>query len=96
VELTAHAPGFVAVRARSDGAGWVVFSEAWSRDWKAAVNGAPVEAVRANDLFIAVPAPAGDATVELRYRPASFTAGAALSGAALLALAAMAARRGRR
>lgn len=75
----------LSVRARTDGAAYLVLSETYHAGWKAWDNGAPVPVLRADYAFVAVPlAQAGEHGVELRFVPTSWTAGCAVSGAALL------------
>src|SRR5262249_46933866 len=69
------------------GDGHVVVAEASQRGWRAAVDGAAAEVEPANLLFRSVAVPAGRHRVELRYRPASAGAGAALSVLGLVGLA---------
>ena len=54
--------------------------------WHAAVNGAPVPILQANYLFRGVIVPAGRATVDFDYAPASFRVGTMISFASLIAL----------
>lgn len=65
--------------------GFLVVADAYYPGWEAAVDGMAARLVRADYLFRAVKVPAGRHRVELRYRPASFTAGAVLSLLALVA-----------
>ncbi len=62
-------------------AGWIVLSESWHPDWKGFVNGAPAAIARAAGGFPAIPTPAGNATVEFRFQPPWWYAGALASGA---------------
>jgi uncharacterized membrane protein YfhO len=54
--------------------------------WRAQANGRDIEILRADGLFRAVPLPAGAHRIVFRYRPVSFSAGAALSLSALLTM----------
>ncbi len=75
----------LSVRARTDGAAYLVLSETYHAGWKAWDNGAPAPVLRADYAFMAVPlGQAGEHVVELRFAPASWTVGCAVSGAALL------------
>lgn len=68
----------------TQGAGYLVISETYHRGWRAWDNGAPVPVLRADYAFMAVPlAQAGPHAVELRFQSVSWTAGCAISGAAL-------------
>ena len=64
-------------------AGYVFVSDAIYRERQALVDGEPVSARRANLAFTAIPVPAGRHRVELRYRPARFYAGLAITAATL-------------
>jgi len=69
----------VALEAELRGDGYVVLVDAWDPAWRAWVDGRAVELLRANVAFRAVAVPAGRHTVEMRYRPATLTAGLAIS-----------------
>jgi hypothetical protein len=77
----------------------LVLSELSYPGWRVTVDGAAAPLLEANGLLRAVALEAGTHQVELVYRPASVTAGLALSAATLLAvvvgLALLAARRRR-
>ncbi len=64
--------------------GHVVLLESWDPGWSATVDGVPAPVKRANLVFRAVPVAAGRHRVELVYRPAEATLGAAISGVTLL------------
>lgn len=63
--------------------GWLIVGESYDPSWRATVNGAPVALARGNELFFAVPVPAGRATVQMRARAWGLGAGAALSALGL-------------
>lgn len=88
-------PNRLTVAVAAPSGGWLVVADAWSPGWRAALDGAPVEIVRADGLLRAVWIPPGEHTVEFRYAPASFSLGAALSLMAWAACA-LAARAWRR
>jgi len=67
----------------------LVLSEAYDPGWRAWIDGQPAAVLSANLVLRAVPVPAGDHQVELRYRPASWTLGLALSGLGAILLAAL-------
>jgi hypothetical protein len=83
----------VAVDARLSAPGYVVLVDGYDPSWRATVDGRPAEVLRANLAFRAVAAPAGDHRVVFRYRPVVAMTGLAVSVLAVLACAAMAARR---
>lgn len=73
--------------------GLLVLSEVYYPGWNAYVDGKQVPLHRANHLLRAVPVPAGEHEVELRYEPWTLRAGIAIStvtAAAMLAVAAAA------
>ena len=79
--------------------GLLVLSEAYYPAWKAYVDGEPAPLYVADHALRAVPVPAGEHSVELRYESWTLRAGLAVSLAAYLALAFLAisaARRRRR
>ncbi|MBI2908367.1 MAG: YfhO family protein [Chloroflexi bacterium] len=93
-EIIAYKPGRLAVRAKLNAPGFLVFTESYYPGWRARVDGLEVPIVRANVLFQAVYLPGGEQTVAFEYAPFSFTFGLAVSGVSLLiALAALAAGR---
>jgi hypothetical protein len=91
VQIVERSPEHIRLDAASDQPGLVVLSETWDPNWRAYVNGEQVEIYRANYLFRAVPIPAGESSVELRYEPPALRLGLAVTaftaGAALIALA---------
>ena len=80
-----HANGLTA-KVKASGPMLAVLSDRWYPGWKARVNGADVQVLRANGVFMAVPVPAGVSDVEFHFAPGSLLLGAAISLAGLLAL----------
>ena len=78
-------PDRAVVEATLSRAGYLVLVDAFDPGWRASVDGAPAEVLRANLAFRAVALGAGTHRVELAYRPASVRIGLALSAAALAA-----------
>ncbi len=76
--------------------GFLVLADAWGPGWRCTVNGEPAPVLRAQHALRAIPLAAGQAVVELEYRPAPLRLGLAVAGAALLAVAAVALWRRRR
>ena len=72
----------------SNGAGWVVLTDAWYPGWQATIDGAPAPILVANGVFRAVRLPAGEHTLRFRYRPLTLRAGIAGSLLGLLLLGA--------
>ena len=73
--------------------GFVFFSQSFFPEWKATVDGAATEVLRADYAFSAVAIPAGAHAVEMRYRPRLPIFGALGSLATLIVLLVGAARR---
>jgi hypothetical protein len=57
------------VRVRAIGPGYLVLTDAYYPGWRARVNGAATEILRADVMFRAVALPAGEHVVEFRYAP---------------------------
>jgi hypothetical protein len=93
VELVTRTSAFLELRIRSDAPALLVVVEARRAGWSARVDGRAVDTVAANLLFIGVPVPAGQHTVELSYFPPGLIPGVALAGLALLAACWMLCRR---
>jgi hypothetical protein len=68
----------------------LVLTDTWYPGWKAEVDGEEVPIERVDYVLRGVSVPAGRHRVEFTYRPASVRAGFAVSGAALLTIAAAA------
>jgi hypothetical protein len=64
----------------------LVLSEIWYPGWRATVNGVETPVLRANYALRAVPVPAGDVTVEMRFAPDSWRWGLGLAGVGVLLL----------
>ena len=67
------------LKVATSNAAWLVMPETWTRGWSATVDGKRADVLRANYSQRAVRVPGGESTVELRYRPAGFTAGLAVT-----------------
>ncbi|MDB4968458.1 MAG: Bacterial rane protein YfhO, partial [Myxococcales bacterium] len=78
------------LRCHASSPSYAVVADAWFPGWRATVDGAAAPILRANLAMRAVPVPAGDPVVELRYRPRGLVAGAVVSLLALLAALALA------
>ena len=66
-----------------DNGGYLVLLDAYSPDWRVAVDGRRADMVQANGLFRAVRLAPGRHAVEFAYRPRALAWGAAVSGLAL-------------
>jgi len=85
--------GRVVVDVDAEGDGFVFLSESYYPERLALVDGRPVEALEANLAFLAVPVPAGQHEVEVRYVPRAFRLGLAVTGLTLLVWVGAGARR---
>lgn len=82
-----HGPNEITIRANMACRGMVILSDSWYPGWEATVDGrsAPIE--KADWALRGVVVPAGDHTIEMRYRPWSVFGGGALTlASALIAL----------
>jgi uncharacterized membrane protein YfhO len=86
-KITQESPRHVTIDFDMKTPGVVVLSDTWDPGWRATVDGAPAEVLRANYNFRGVAVPAGKGTIQFDYQPASFYRGlelAALAGVTLL------------
>ena len=63
--------------------GLLVLSEVYYPGWRAIIDGQSSPILRVDYLLRGIPVPAGQHRVEVRYRPAVFALGAAISGITL-------------
>jgi hypothetical protein len=93
VAVTDWAADAIRLDARTDADGLLVLSEVYDKGWHAYVDGKRTPVYVADHVLRAVPLPAGEHVVELRYEPASLriglwvTGGGIVAGLALLGLA---------
>ncbi len=88
-EITSYEAERIALKTSTGAAGMLVMSEVYYPAWKAYVDGRPAPVYVANTVLRAIPVPAGDHIVELRYESTALRAGIALSLLAHLTLAAL-------
>ena len=86
VTILSHEAHRVVARVRLDRPGLVVFSDSWTPDWQATIDGRPGRVLPANLFMRAVPCEAGEHTIELRYVSDAFRIGAWLTLGSLLLL----------
>jgi hypothetical protein len=67
--------------------GYVVMSENWYFDWRATVDGRPVDTVRGNGALITVPVAAGARDIELAFRSDHYRVAKMITLGSLLAVA---------
>jgi hypothetical protein len=92
VRLRSRAPGRVSVSATLPGDGVLVVFNSFEKGWQARVDGAPARVLAADAAFQGIRLPAGEHTVDLRYRPRGLAAGIVLGVVGLLGLIVVAAR----
>ena len=95
-EVTTYEADRMRLKTATGASGLLVLSEAYYPAWKAYVDGQPVPLYAADHVLRAVPLPAGEHTVELRYESWSLRVGLAISSVAYLALIALTVARARR
>lgn len=78
----------VSIRTHDEEPGLLILTDSWFPGWQATVDGKGVPVLRVDHALRGVVLPAGEHRVEFRYRPASFRAGAVVSAATLVTLAA--------
>jgi hypothetical protein len=83
--ITTYEANKIVLTATASSPGMLVLSEVYDPGWRAYVDGKRVDLYEANYAFRAVPLPAGEHTVELRYEPVSLRAGFFISTASLFA-----------
>ncbi len=91
--ITEYGSDGIQVETTTGAPGLLMLGEVYYPAWKAYVDGEPAPLYRADHLFRAVPVPAGEHTVELRYESRSLRAGTAISLLTVLALLALTAAR---
>jgi hypothetical protein len=89
-EIASYAAERVVVRADAAEPRVLVLTDSFFPGWRATVDGVEVPILRANYLFRAVVVPAGTHEVVFEYRPASFRAGAVITGISSLLIAGVA------
>lgn len=85
IRLVEDAPERLVLAVHATSPALAVVSDAYYPGWRATVDGAPVAIRHADWAFRAVPVPAGDHRIEMRYAPTSVRAGTLVSAVALLA-----------
>ncbi len=95
-ELRAYRPGFARLRCRTERPMLLRVADRYETGWQARVDGRPEPVRRVDYMFQGVFVPAGEHTVELRYRDSAAPLFAQAAGGLLTLLAAAAALRARR
>jgi hypothetical protein len=92
ITFEAYEPERIAVTYSAPADTTLVFSEHSYPGWQATIDGEPVSLARGEFGLRTVEAPTGRHTVEMVYRPTSYTVGASISIVTLIAVAAVALR----
>lgn len=79
VIITAYGADHLAITVRTDAPALLVLSETDDPAWRAEVDGEPISVLTADHVLRAVPVPAGQHTVELRYESTPLRTGIAVS-----------------
>ena len=87
VAVASYTPNRIVLEASLERPALVVASEVFYPGWEAAVDGRPAPLLEADYILRAVPVGQGRHTVEMRFRPASFRLGLAVSVLAAAAIA---------
>ncbi|MFM9106265.1 MAG: YfhO family protein [Chloroflexota bacterium] len=87
VAITRYEPDRIEIAAVNPAPGLLIVSEAWERGWRATVDGQEAPILPVHGWLRAIPLPAGEHTVEMRYDPLSLRLGMAITLAAALLLA---------
>lgn len=89
VNIAARRSGYLRAQTKHTQTALLVLSEPWFPGWRATVDGKPAEVLRVDYLLRGIVLPAGEHTVELRFRPLSLLIGAAISASTWFMLAAV-------
>jgi hypothetical protein len=88
-QVVEREPGRVVLDVKAAADGLLVLSEVYYPGWRASVDGLPATLLRADHALMAVPVPAGDHRVELRFDPLIVKVGLAITGFTLLVAGAL-------
>ena len=86
VELLSYAPNEMRYSYDAASERILVFSEIWDKDWTATVDGQPLPLFRADWVLRAAVVPAGKHEIVMRYKPAVYERGRAVSRASSIPL----------
>jgi hypothetical protein len=86
VQIAHRGPNSVTLHAQLVRPGYVLLLDRFDPNWRATVDGRPVRVLRANQLFRAVYAGAGEHQILFEYRQAGLTTGLAISLVTLISL----------
>lgn len=94
VTFLEDAPNRVVLRATLPRDGYVVLRDSYDPAWRATVDGAPAAIARANGMYRAIHAAAGEHVIRFEYRPRDLLAGLIVSGSVALLMGVLLARGG--
>jgi len=86
VRIIRDDPDVMRLETSAEAPGLLVLSETYDPHWRATVDGEDVEIMSANFMFRAVPIPAGEHVVELRYEPVPLQIGLGISAVTVAVL----------
>ena len=82
IAWTRDQPDSIDLTIRAAAPAFVVIADSWFRGWSATLDGAPVPIARVSHVLRGIAVPAGEHRIAMRYRPAGWDAGRAVSLAA--------------
>lgn len=82
--IVSYEPERVVIDVNVRQSAFLVFSDSYTPDWQATIDGQPTRVYRANAVYRGVALPAGARRVEFTYRPASWRVGRVVAGFTLL------------
>jgi len=85
-EIVSDSPQHMVITTTSDAPALLVQTDSYYPGWEATIDGEPAALLRADLLFRGIPVPAGEHTVELRYRPSMIRAALLVAPFGLLGL----------
>jgi len=88
VSLTVNAPDRIQLKVQTDAPGLLLISQSYDPSWHVDVNGEPTELYVANHALQAVPVPAGESSVVLRYESPMLRLGTVISAVTAILLTA--------
>ncbi len=86
-DITSYQPEAITIHAVSSTPTILSIAQVYYPGWQASVDGQPAPILRADTAFMALALPAGDHTVQLAFRPTSYTLGAGISIVTLILVA---------
>jgi uncharacterized membrane protein YfhO len=89
VQVLRYGSNALKIQVDTPQAGYLVLSDPFYPGWRAAVDGQPVEILRANYAFRAVAVPAGTHQVTMGFRPGTVLVGGGISVLTLVVLLAL-------